>query len=66
MAGEEQELETLKKWWSENGKSLLAGLGIGLVAVAGWTSWQTWQRTQAELRIGALRADRQRLDGRKA
>ena len=49
MAGEEQELETLKKWWSENGKSLLAGLGIGLAAVAGWTSWQTWQRTQAEL-----------------
>lgn len=49
MAGEEQELEALKKWWSENGKSLLAGLGIGLAAVAGWTSWQTWQRTQAEL-----------------
>ena len=49
MAGEEQELETLKKWWSENGKSLLAGLGIGLAAVVGWTSWQTWQRTQAEL-----------------
>ena len=49
MAGEEQELETLKKWWSEHGKSLLAGLGIGLAAVVGWTSWQTWQRTQAEL-----------------
>ena len=49
MAGEEQELEALKKWWSENGKSLLAGLGIGLAAVAGWTSWQTWQRSQAEL-----------------
>ena len=49
MAGEEQELESLKKWWSENGKSLVAGLAIGLAAVAGWTSWQTWQRTQAEL-----------------
>ena len=49
MAGEEQELEALKKWWSENGKSLLAGLGIGLAGVVGWTSWQTWQHTQGEL-----------------
>ena len=49
MAGEEQEVEALKKWWSENGKSLVAGLGIGLAGVVGWTSWQTWQRTQAEL-----------------
>ena len=48
MAGEEEQIEQLKKWWSENGKSLVAGLGIGLAAVAGWTSWQAWQRTQAE------------------
>ena len=48
MAGEEEQVEQLKKWWSENGKSLVAGLGIGLAAVAGWTSWQAWQRTQAE------------------
>ena len=49
MAGEEEQVEALKKWWSENGKGLLAGLGIGLAAVVGWSSWQTWQRTQAEL-----------------
>ena len=49
MAGEEEQLESLKKWWSENGKGLLAGLGIGLAAVVGWSSWQTWQRGQAEL-----------------
>ena len=49
MAGDEEQLEQLKKWWSENGKGLLAGLGIGLAAVVGWSSWQTWQTTQAEL-----------------
>jgi predicted negative regulator of RcsB-dependent stress response len=49
VAGEEQEVEALKKWWSENGKSLVAGLGIGLASVLGWSSWQTWQRSQAEL-----------------
>lgn len=49
MAGEEEQVEALKKWWSENGKSTLAGLGIGLAAVLGWSSWQTWDRSQAEL-----------------
>lgn len=49
MAGDEEQVEALKKWWSENGKSMLAGLGIGLAAVLGWSSWQTWQRSQAEL-----------------
>ena len=49
MAGEEEQVEALKKWWSENGKSTLAGLGIGLAAVVGWQSWQTWELSQAEL-----------------
>ena len=49
MAGEEEQVEALKKWWSENGKGLVAGLGIGLAAVAGWSYWQTSQRTEAEL-----------------
>ena len=49
MAGDEEQVEALKKWWSENGKSVLAGLGIGLASVLGWSSWQTWQRSQAEL-----------------
>ena len=49
MAGDEEQVEELKKWWSANGKSVLAGLGIGLAAVLGWSSWQTWQRSQAEL-----------------
>ena len=49
MAGEEEQVESLKKWWSENGKGVLAGLGLGLAAVAGWSSWQTWQRNQADL-----------------
>ena len=49
MAGDEEQVEELKKWWSENGKGVLAGLGIGLAAVVGWSSWQTWQRSQGEL-----------------
>ena len=49
MAADEEQVEELKKWWSENGKGVLAGLAVGLAAVFGWSSWQTWNRTQAEL-----------------
>ncbi len=49
MAGEAEQLQALKKWWSENGKATLAGLGIGLAAVVGWQSWQAREHTQAEL-----------------
>ena len=49
MAGEKEQVEALKKWWSENGKGTLAGLGIGLAAVIGWQSWQSREDTQAEL-----------------
>ena len=49
MATDEEQVQELKKWWSENGKGVLAGLGIGLAAVFGWSSWQTSHRTQAEL-----------------
>ena len=49
MAGDEEQVETLKKWWSESGKSVVVGLAVGLAAVAGWSSWQTWQTSQAEL-----------------
>jgi len=49
VAGDEEQVEALKKWWSENGKSVLTGLGVGLAAVVGWSSWQSWHRTQVEL-----------------
>ena len=49
MAADEEQVDALKKWWSENGKGLVAGVGIGLAGVLGWSSWQTWQRNQAEL-----------------
>lgn len=44
---EEQELEDLKKWWGENGRSIVAGVVIGLVAIGGWRGWGAWQDNQA-------------------
>ena len=33
---EEQQVEALKKWWKENGSSLVVGLLVGVSALFGW------------------------------
>lgn len=37
---EEEQLEAMKKWWQENGKSIISGVVLGLGALAGWNIWQ--------------------------
>ncbi len=44
---EDQQIEALKKWWKENGRSIVAGLVIGLGGVFGWKSWLAYQHNQA-------------------
>ncbi len=36
---EEEQVEALKKWWKENGLSILAGAILGLGGVFGWKYW---------------------------
>lgn len=48
--GDTEELEALRHWWSENWKTLIAGVVIGLVGVGAWQGWTRYQaahRTQA-------------------
>ncbi len=45
---EQQQIESLKKWWRENGKAASAGVVIGLAVVfAGW-SWRDHNKSQVE------------------
>lgn len=44
---EEEQIESLKKWWKENGPSVLFGVVIGLGALFGWNAWQDHQVRQA-------------------
>ncbi len=46
---EEEQVEALKKWWQENGKSLIVGAVLGLGGIFGWQSWTQHQATQSEL-----------------
>lgn len=45
---DEEQLEALKKWWSENGKSVVGGVVLGLVLVGGWRGWQYYEQNRAE------------------
>jgi predicted negative regulator of RcsB-dependent stress response len=45
---EDEQLESLKRWWRENGKSTLVAIVIGLVGVFGWQGWQKQQLQQTE------------------
>lgn len=36
---EEQEVEALKKWWADNGTSIIAGVVLGLLLIFGWRWW---------------------------
>jgi len=40
---DEEQLEALRRWWNENGRSTIAGIVIALAVGFGW---QTWQKTQ--------------------
>ncbi|GAB1263426.1 YfgM family protein [Aurantivibrio infirmus] len=47
---EEEQIEALKRWWNENGRSLVIGV---VLAVAGYFGWQGWQAQQQQAREAA-------------
>lgn len=44
---EEEQVEALKRWWAENGRSVIIGI---VLAVGGYFGWQAWQNQQQEAR----------------
>lgn len=46
-ATEEEQVEALKRWWRENGRSVVLGAAIGILALVGWRGWEMYQRQQA-------------------
>lgn len=45
---EEEQIEAIKKWWKENGRSVILGIAFGGAIVVGWGIWQSNQQTKAE------------------
>lgn len=44
---EEQQVEALKNWWAENGRSVMLGVGIGVCGIGGWQFWGKHKEAQA-------------------
>jgi len=44
---EQEQLDTLKAWWKDNGNRLLGVLLIAVVAMGGWRGWQYYQHQQS-------------------
>jgi len=59
---EEEQVEALKDWWKENGRSVIIGAVLALVAVFGWRYWQESTRAQAEDASALYQTLLQRLD----
>ncbi|MDZ7828252.1 MAG: tetratricopeptide repeat protein [Halofilum sp. (in: g-proteobacteria)] len=46
-ATEEEQLEALKRWWRENGRSVLLGAALGILALVGWRGWDMYREQQS-------------------
>ncbi len=44
---EDEQVEALKKWWKENGRSTILGIVVAVALAGGWRSWQSWQVDQS-------------------
>lgn len=45
---EDEQLESIKRWWAENGKSTVAGVVLAVGGYLGWGAWQDKQVADAE------------------
>ena len=48
LNGDEEQIEALKNWWSENGTSLMLTLCVAMAAWGGWNWWQASQQNKLD------------------
>ena len=44
---EQEQIEAIKKWWKENGRSIVVGIVLGVAAVGGYRYWSYQQEKTA-------------------
>ena len=44
---DEEQLEKLRNWWRQYGRTVVVGVLAGVAAVVGWQQWQAWEARQA-------------------
>ncbi len=44
---EEEQVEAIRKWWAENGVSVIVAIVVSVAALLGWRQWQAQQKTES-------------------
>jgi predicted negative regulator of RcsB-dependent stress response len=45
---DDEQVEAIKKWWKENGRSVIGGIVLGFAIIGGWQGWQGYQQHEGE------------------
>jgi len=45
---DDEQVEALKRWWDENGKSTMVAIALAVAGTVGWQQYQGWTVSQAE------------------
>lgn len=45
---DEEQLAQIREWWRRNGPSIMLGLSLAIIVVAGWWAYDTWQERAAQ------------------
>jgi predicted negative regulator of RcsB-dependent stress response len=45
---DDEQMEAIREWWAENGRSVVFGVVLGLGAIFGWRAWQAHQVERGE------------------
>ncbi len=59
---DEEQLENLKRWWSENGKSTVIAVVLAVTGYFGWEGWQSNQKHMSETAAGHYQSLQEALD----
>lgn len=45
---EDEQLEAVKRWWKENGTSIVIGVVLGLAVLFGWQGWKSYRVAEGQ------------------
>ena len=54
VASDEEQIERIRDWWSENGRTVIAGVVLGVAGLVCWQGWQVWQDNRVASAAGAF------------
>lgn len=58
---DDEQVEALRAWWRENGRSIIAGVVIAIVAILGWQQWNAYKQERIEAASGEYHAFREQI-----